>query len=192
MSFNEKTISSEIKYKGKILNLRIDTVESVNGESTREIVEHSGGAVVLPLLPNKNVVMIRQFRKPLERDVLEIPAGKIEQGESPEETAFRELQEETGYKANNMTLLTKMYPSVGYSEELLYIYLATDLEPGETDFDENEDIDTYSYHIDDLYEMVMEGKIQDAKTQVAILMTVELLRSGKIKLDSGVNNESVY
>ncbi len=192
MSFNEKTISSETKYKGKILNLRIDTVESVNGESTREIVEHSGGAVVLPLLPNKNVVMIRQFRKPLERDVLEIPAGKIEQGESPEETAFRELQEETGYMANNMTLLTKMYPSVGYSEELLYIYLATDLEPGETDFDENEDIDTYSYHIDDLYEMVMEGKIQDAKTQVAILMTVELLRSGKIKLDSGVNNESVY
>lgn len=192
MSFNEKTISSEIKYKGKILNLRIDTVESVNGESTREIVEHSGGAVVLPLLPNKNVVMIRQFRKPLERDVLEIPAGKIEQGESPEETAFRELQEETGYMANNMTLLTKMYPSVGYSEELLYIYLATDLEPGETDFDENEDIDTYSYHIDDLYEMVMEGKIQDAKTQVAILMTVELLRSGKIKLDSGVNNESIY
>lgn len=192
MSFNEKTISSETKYKGKILNLRIDTVESVNGESTREIVEHSGGAVVLPLLPNKNVVMIRQFRKPLERDVLEIPAGKIEQGESPEETAFRELQEETGYMANNMTLLTKMYPSVGYSEELLYIYLATDLEPGETDFDENEDIDTYSYHIYDLYEMVMEGKIQDAKTQVAILMTVELLRSGKIKLDSGVNNESVY
>lgn len=192
MSFNEKTISSEIKYKGKILNLRIDTVESVNGESTREIVEHSGGAVVLPLLPNKNVVMIRQFRKPIERDVLEIPAGKIEQGESPEETAFKELREETGYKANNMTLLTKMYPSVGYSEELLYIYLATDLEPGETDFDENEDIDTYSYHIDDLYEMVMEGKIQDAKTQVAILMTVELLRSGKIKLDSGVNNESVY
>lgn len=192
MSFNEKTISSEIKYKGKILNLRIDTVESVNGESTREIVEHSGGAVVLPLLPNKNVVMIRQFRKPIERDVLEIPAGKIEQGESPEETAFRELREETGYKANNMTLLTKMYPSVGYSEELLYIYLATDLEPEETDFDENEDIDTYSYHIDDLYEMVMEGKIQDAKTQVAILMTVELLRSGKIKLDSGVNNESVY
>lgn len=192
MSFNEKTISSEIKYKGKILNLRIDTVESVNGESTREIVEHSGGAVVLPLFPNKNVIMIRQFRKPIERDVLEIPAGKIEQGESPEETAFRELHEETGYMAKNMTLLTKMYPSVGYSEELLYIYLATDLEPGETDFDENEDIDSYSYHIDDLHEMVMEGKIQDAKTQVAILMTVELLRSGKIKLDSGVNNESVY
>lgn len=189
MSFNEKTISSEIKYKGKILNLRVDTVQSVNGESTREIVEHSGGAVVLPLLPNKNVVMIRQFRKPIERDVLEIPAGKIEQGESPENTAFRELREETGYVAKNMTLLTKMYPTVGYSEELLYIYLATDLEPGETDFDENEDIDSYSYHIDDLYDMVMEGKIQDAKTQVAILMTVELLRSGKIKLDSGVNNE---
>lgn len=192
MSFKEKTISSEIKYKGKILNLRVDTVQSVNGESTREIIEHSGGAVVLPLLPNKNVVMIRQFRKPIERDVLEIPAGKIEQGESPENTAFRELREETGYVAKNMTLLTKMYPTVGYSEELLYIYLATDLEPGETDFDKNEDIDSYSYHIDDLYDMVMEGKIQDAKTQVAILMTVELLRSGKIKLDSGVNNESVY
>lgn len=189
MSFQEKTISSELKYKGKILNLRVDTVESVNGESKREIVEHSGGAVVLPLLPNENVIMIRQFRKPLERDVLEIPAGKIEHGESPEKTAFRELREETGYVAKDITLLTKMYPSVGYSEELLYIYLATDLEPGETDFDENEDIDSYSYHIDDLYEMVMEGKIQDAKTQVAILMTVELLRKGKIKLNSGVSNE---
>lgn len=189
MSFQEKTISSEVKYKGKILNLRVDTVKSVNGESKREIVEHSGGAVVLPLLPNENVIMIRQFRKPLERDVLEIPAGKIEHDELPEKTAFRELREETGYLAKKMTLLTKMYPSVGYSEELLYIYLATDLEPGETDFDENEDIDSYSYHIDDLYEMVMEGKIQDAKTQVAILMTVELLREGKIKLNLGVNNE---
>ncbi len=125
----------------------------------------------------------------MESHVLEIPAGKIEQGESPEKTAFRELREETGYVAKNMTLLTKMYPTVGYSEELLYIYLATDLLPGETDFDANEDIDSYSYHIDDLYDMVMEGKIQDAKTQVAILMTVELLRSGKIKLDSGVSNE---
>lgn len=189
MSFQEKTISSEMKYKGKILNLRVDTVEAVNGESTREIIEHSGGAVILPLLSNKNVIMIRQFRKPLERDVLEIPAGMIEPGESPEKTALRELREETGYSAENITLLTKMYPTVGYSEELLYIYLATDLLPGETEFDENEDIDSYSYHIDDLYDMVMECKIQDAKTQVAILMTVELLRSGKIKLDSGVNNE---
>ncbi len=182
MSYIEKTLSSEMKYKGKILNLRVDTVDTKNGVSTREIIEHPGGAVILPILPNNHVVMIKQFRKPLERDVLEVPAGKIDPGETPEVAAARELREETGYSAKSIRLLTKMYPSVGYSMECLYIFVATELIPGETDFDPSEDIDSFTYHLDDLVDMVMEGKIQDAKSQVAILMTNELLKRGEPEL----------
>lgn len=175
MSYTEKTLSSEVKYKGKILNLRVDTVDTKAGESTREIIEHPGGAVVLPLLDNNHVVMIKQYRKPLDRDVLEVPAGKIDPGETPKAAAIRELREETGYSAKSITLLTKMYPSVGYSQECLYIFLAKDLTPGETDFDPGEDIDMLTYDLEDLVDMVMAGKIQDGKTQVAILMASEYI-----------------
>lgn len=180
MSFKEKTILSEKKYTGKILNLRIDKVETKTGTSTREIIEHNGGAVILPLLDNNHVVMIKQYRKPVDRDVLEIPAGKIDKGETSFEAAKRELKEETGFIAGNLKFLTKMLPTVGYSEEILYLYLAQDLIPGETDFDENEDIDMVTYHIDDLTDMILNGKIQDGKTQVAILMVNEMLNRGEI------------
>lgn len=98
-----------------------------------------------------NMVMVKQFRKPAERVMLEVPAGKIDEGEmNPEKTALRELREETGYRASSIRLLTRMYPSVGYSEETLYIYLCTGLTAGEPDFDENEAIDIEEYSIDTL------------------------------------------
>ena len=113
--------------------------------------------------------------------MLEVPAGKIDEGEmNPEKTALRELREETGYRASSIRLLTRMYPSVGYSEETLYIYLCTGLTAGETDFDENEAIDIEEYSIDTLYRMVMEGKIEDGKSQVAILMVKGLLEEGRL------------
>ncbi|XVG95157.1 NUDIX hydrolase [Eubacteriales bacterium KG127] len=180
MSFKEKTILSEKKYIGKILNLRIDKVETKAGTSTREIIEHNGGAVILPLLENKHVVMIKQYRKPVDREVLELPAGKIDNGETPLEAAKRELKEETGFIAGNLKFLTKMLPTVGYSEEILYLYLAQDLIPGETNLDENEDIDMVTYHIDDLTDMILNGKIHDGKTQVAILMAKEMLNRGEM------------
>lgn len=181
MIFEEKTIKSETIYKGKIINLRRDTVTVKNGTSIREIVEHKGGAVLAAITNQGKMVMIKQFRKPAERVIFEVPAGKIDPGEDPLETGKRELKEETGYTANTVKLLTKMYPTVGYSEEVLYIYLCTGLTLGATKFDYNEAIDIEEHSIDDLYKMAMEGQIEDAKTIVAILMVKSLELEGKLE-----------
>ena len=138
MIFEEKTIKSDRIYEGSILNLRRDKVTVLHGTSYREIVEHNGGAVLAAITDEGKMVMVRQFRKPAERVMLEVPAGKIDPGEKPEETAKRELAEETGYRARHVRYLTEFYPSVGYAEEVLYLYLCTGLTPGETNFDENE------------------------------------------------------
>lgn len=181
MVFEEKTISTERIYEGAILNLRKDKVTVMEGESFREIVEHRGGAVIAAVKDDGSMVMVKQFRKPAERVMLEVPAGKIDANETnPEKTALRELREETGYRASDIRLLTRMYPSVGYSQEYLYIYLCTGLTAGETDFDENEAIDIEEYPVDTLYRMVMEGKIEDGKSQIAILMVKGLLEEGQL------------
>ena len=112
--------------------------------------------------------MVRQFRKPAEKVMFEVPAGKIDPGEDPMEAAVRELKEETGYTASSVRYLTRFYPTVGYSEEVLYLYLMEGLTSGETDFDENEAIDTEEWSIDELHDMVMRGEIDDAKTIIAI------------------------
>lgn len=180
MIFEEKTLKSERIYEGAIINLRRDKVTVLHGTSYREIVEHNGGAVLAAVTDEGKMVMVRQFRKPAERVMLEVPAGKIDPGEKPEETARRELAEETGYHARHVTPLTEFYPSVGYAEEVLYLYLCTDLTPGETNFDENEAIDIEEYPVEVLHHMVMRGEIHDAKTIIAIMIVRELMQQGKL------------
>lgn len=171
-TFNEKTISSEMIYKGAILNLRRDKVTVKGGDySYREIVEHNGGAVAVALTEDNNVLLVKQFRKPMERDMIELPAGKIEIGEDPKETIERELKEETGYTAKNIKLMAEFHPSVGYTSETLYIYLATELTPGETDFDEHEAIDLIQMPLEDAINMVIDGQITDGKTMAGLLLT---------------------
>ena len=174
MVFEEKTISSELIYEGSLLKVRRDKVTSVNGESYREILEHNGGAVILPIDEDGTVYLVKQFRKAVEKVMLEVPAGKIDPGEDPFETAKRELREETGITAKEITHLTDIYPSVGYSGEVLYIYMAKGLTFGETDFDENEAIDMVKMSLDEAYDLVMKGEISDAKSIVAILMAKNL------------------
>ena len=176
MTFEEKTISSETVYKGKILTLKRDRVMTVGGESVREVIEHSGGAVIIPMTDDGKIVMVKQYRYAAGRVMLEVPAGKTDPGEGPEETARRELREETGYTASEMRFLARMYPTPGYSKEILYIYLALGLTPGETDFDDSEAIDLEYMDLDELEEMVLSGKIEDGKTQTAILMAAGSLR----------------
>ena len=176
MTFKEETLDSQLIYEGAIMNVRKDTVTVRDGKTSfREIVEHNGGAAVVALKENGDVVMVKQFRKPFERDVLEIPAGKIEKGEDPKETVIRELKEETGYTADNVELLCKFAPSVGYTTEVLYIYKATGLTPGETDFDPQESLDTVEYPLSEVVDMIKEGKIIDGKTMVGILLTNQVL-----------------
>ena len=180
MTFEEKTIDTERIFEGKIINVRRDRVTVMEGESFREIVEHNGGAVIAAVKSDGRMIMVRQFRKPAERVMLEVPAGKIDEGENPETAALRELKEETGYTAGKIRKLTQMYPSVGYSEEILHLYLCTELTAGETCFDENEAIDIEEYDIDELVSMVMNGTIQDGKSQIAILMVKTLAVSGQL------------
>jgi ADP-ribose pyrophosphatase len=171
MIFEEKTISSQMIYEGKILNLRKDTVEAFGDKvSEREIIEHNGGVTIAAITGDSKMVMVKQFRKAAGKAILEAPAGKREKGEDPIETAVRELKEETGYTASDIKLLTKFYASVGYSEEIIYIYLCKGLTPGETQFDDNEALDIMEYDLDELYEMVINGEIEDSKTIIAILI----------------------
>ena len=175
MTFEEKTLKSEKIYEGAIINLRCDKVTVQGGTSYREIIEHNGGAVIAALTEDKKLVMVRQYRKPADKVMLEVPAGKIDPGEKPLDAAVRELKEETGYTAEKVEFLTQFYPSVGYSEEVLYLYLCTGLTPGETNFDENEAIDIEEVELDRLFKMAMSGGIDDAKTLIAILMVKALV-----------------
>lgn len=168
MVFEEKVLSSEMLYEGRIINLRKDKVTVVNGTSYREVVEHNGGAVLLAVTDDHKMIMVRQYRRPADKVMFEVPAGKIDPGEDPMETAVRELKEETGYTAGKVKYLCRFYPSVGFSEEVLYLYLCTELTEGETEFDDNEALDIEKWDIDELHEMVMRGEIDDAKTLIAI------------------------
>ena len=177
MIFEEKTISSEMIYKGAILNLRKDTVEVVGNKiSHREIIEHNGGVTIAAITDDNKMVMVKQFRKAVEQAILEVPAGKRDGDEEPIETAKRELKEETGYTAKNIKFLTKFFASVGYSEEVIYAFLCTGLTPGEMELDDNEAIDVIEYDINELHRMIMDGEIADSKTIITILMAIEELK----------------
>lgn len=176
MTFEEKFISSERIYEGAILNLRRDTVTAAGGQAYREIIEHNGAVAVVPVTNEGKVVMVEQYRYPMGRVILEIPAGKIDNGETdPEGAAVRELKEETGYTAEKLTYLGKISPSVAYTEEIIHLYAATGLSPGETEFDVDEALDIIEYDFNEIYHMAASGKLVDAKTIAAIFMAKEQL-----------------
>lgn len=180
MDFFEKTVKTDVKFEGRILKLRVDTVELPDGStSTREIIEHPGGVAVIAVDENGFVPMVTQFRKPYEHMVMELPAGKLDNGEDPLQCGIRELEEETGLKANNFVYLGSMMPSPGYAKELIYIYLATDLYEGMVHLDEGEFLSVEKYHIDELVKMVMNNELQDSKTVIGILKAAEYLKKNE-------------
>lgn len=170
MDFNEKTVKSEYIYKGKILNLRKDDIVLPDGKpAIREIVEHSGGSCVLCEKDGK-VFMVKQFRYPFKKVLLELPAGKLNDGEDPLETAKRELKEEAGIVAEKLEKIFEIYPSTGYTEEKIYIYRAVGNLVEESNLlDEDEFLSGEWYDKKILKEMVEKGEIKDAKTLVALL-----------------------
>lgn len=182
MVFEEKTISSERIYEGRILNLRKDKVHvRDNKTSYREIVEHNGGVALAAVTKEGKMVMVRQYRKAADKAILEVPAGKIEKDEDHRLTAERELQEETGYTAGKMEYITSFYSSIGYSTEVIYLYLASDLTPGDTNFDDNEAIDILEYSLPELRKMIFSGEIEDAKTICAILLAESIMEKEKTR-----------
>ena len=118
------------------------------------------------------MVLVRQYRKALSRDILEIPAGKLEEGEEPLWTAARELKEETGYTAGSMEFLGRFYPSVGYTTECIHLFLCRDLTPGDPEPDDTESMETEEYPLGELYQKALRGEIEDGKTLATILMVV--------------------
>ena len=176
MIVEEKTISSDRIYTGKIVSLRVDTVELPGHKyQKREIVEH-GGAVGIVAINDKNeILLVKQFRKPIETVLWEIPAGRLEKGENPKDCAIRELKEETGYSAENVKLIHQFYTSAGFSNEKLYIYLATNLSEGDMKLDEGEYLDVHKVTLDEALKMVLNNEIRDAKTSIGILLCKELL-----------------
>ena len=183
MEFFEKTIKTDVKFEGKILKMRVDTVELPDGSvSTREIIEHPGGVAVIAVDETGCVPMVTQFRKPYEKMIMELPAGKLDNGEDPLQCGIRELEEETGLKAKNFVFLGGILPSPGYAAEMLYVYLATDLYEGTVHLDEGEFLNVEKIHIDDLVDMVMNNEIQDAKTVIGILKAAKYINDNEINV----------
>ena len=169
MNFEEKTLSSEYVFRGKVIDVKRDDILVSNGhKSIREVVEHSGGVVILAIKEGK-ILTVNQFRYPIKTTSIELPAGKLEPNEDPDFAAKRELEEETGYTAKNWKSLGYIYTSVGFCNEKLYLYLATDLEYKQVNPDEDEIIEPKEYPIKEVFEMIDNGTINDAKTICAIL-----------------------
>lgn len=165
----EVKITSDNIYKGKILTLNKDRVKCPNGrEATREVVLHQGAACVVAVHNNK-IIMEKQYRYPFDEELIEIPAGKLEEGESIEEGARRELEEETGYHANKMTYIGEFYPTVAYSNEIIHMFIAEDLVKTKTNWDVDENLDIYEDTIENLVSQIEKGLIKDGKTIAALL-----------------------
>jgi ADP-ribose pyrophosphatase len=171
-NLNEKFISSKMIYKGKIINLRVDTVVLPQGSRTgvREIVEHVGGVAVVPVNEKGELLLVRQYRHAAGKTLLEIPAGKTEQGEDFIVTARRELQEETGYAAERLEHLVSFYSSPGFTNEQLHLFLATNLTLKEQNLDDDEFIDVLKIPYKRALEMIWSGEICDAKSITGILI----------------------
>lgn len=179
MILNEKTVSKEYIYNGKIINLRKDSVLLPDGRAaTREVIEHPGGVGVISVDDRMNVTLVRQYRYPYSEATLEIPAGKKEPGEEPLTCGKRELKEEAGITADEFRALGEIYPTPGYTNEIIHIYLATGLHKGDNQPDEGEFVDLVTISLQELVTLVMRGDIPDAKTQIAALKAAKLLLPG--------------
>lgn len=168
MELTEKTVSSQTIYSGRIINVELHDVLLPNGKNAkREIVRHSEAVAVLAVDEDNNVYLVEQFRKPIDSPILEIPAGHVEKGEDPKETAIRELQEEIGMSAGKMTLINKYYTSPGFTDELIYFFLAENLTESRLSADDDEFINVKKIPFDRFLQMVKDNTVTDVKAILA-------------------------
>ncbi|MBQ9757956.1 MAG: NUDIX hydrolase [Clostridia bacterium] len=170
MIFEEKTVESKKLFEGRIIDLRVETVEFPDGKTAyRELVDHPGGVGILALTKDGKIPLVRQFRKPIEKAIWEIPAGKLDKNEEPKMCGIRELKEETGYIAKEIVSLGFLYPSPGFANEVTHIFFAKGLEKGEVSPDEDEYLDIEEFSVDDVRKMILNNEINDAKSVIAFL-----------------------
>ena len=183
MELTEKTLSSKSVFDGRILHITLDEIELPNGKkSKREVVNHPGGVTVAALDADNNLLFVRQFRYPYKEVVLELPAGKLEKGSTPLENGKRELMEETGAEGYSYISLGQLYPSPGYTSEIIHLYACKVKSQGSSNPDDGEFLNVEKIPLDKAVEMVLNNQIPDAKTQVAVLKTAMLIKSGNIQL----------
>jgi ADP-ribose pyrophosphatase len=167
--FHEETISTKPVFQGRMISLQVDTVRLPDGgTATREIVKHPGAVAVLALTEEGKMLVVEQFRKPLERMQVEIPAGKLEPGEDPLDAAGRELEEETGYRAVNLRHLHSFASSPGFAEEVVHLYYADELRKGEVHLDDEEFLTCEAITLEQAWQYIRESRICDAKTLLAV------------------------
>jgi ADP-ribose pyrophosphatase len=175
-----KVLNSKIYYEGKVLKLKVDEIEytSTKNRGIREVAIHPGGAVIVPITNEGNFVLVKQFRYPLQKELIEFPAGKLDENEDPIICAKRELEEETGYSSDDISYLGKIYTAPGYCTELLHIYLATNLKSGNHNREEGErEMQILEMSQNDLLKLIQEEAIVDSKTISALFF---LQAKGKI------------
>lgn len=163
-------VRHEVKYRGRIVDLVVDTVRMPSGrDMIREVVRHPGGVVAIPVLDDGRLILVRQFRYPLQKFILEFPAGKLEGKRSPLENIMRELEEETGYSAREMRFLCSFFTTPGFCDEVIHLFLATGLAPVGQRLEEGEHITLEPYSLEECLRMIASGEIEDAKTILGIL-----------------------
>ena len=166
----ESTISTKVVYKGDFLDVRRDKVLLPNGETgAREWVNHPGAVVIVPILPNGEIALIKQFRYAVGSEFIELPAGKLDAGEDPEKCALRELEEEIGYRANKIKFLANIHPAIGFTNEIMGVFLAENLEKTEHNRDNDEFLELVPTTLTEALNLVWENKITDVKSIIGLL-----------------------
>jgi ADP-ribose pyrophosphatase len=165
-----KVHSSQRIYEGRVLSLRVDEIDAYHGDRKRkiEVVEHAGGVAIVAQPTPSTIVLVKQYRHPVERDLWEVPAGMIERGEPPLETAKRELIEETGYRAERWRALWSMYTTPGFCEERIHLFVAEGLSEGESAPEDDERFDVRVWNVEEAWGLVERDQLRDAKTQIAL------------------------
>jgi ADP-ribose pyrophosphatase len=179
---SEKQIKSEKLFEGQILKLYFDQVRLPNGKTaTREKISHPGAVGIVPVTDNGNVLLVKQYRYPVDDITIEIPAGKIDKKEKPEKCARRELAEEVGAIGGDLKLLSSFYTTPGFCDEILHLYIATGFKMSENNLDEDEFLDIVSVKLNEAVKWIIKGKIKDSKTIIGILMAMNFLNNGNQK-----------
>lgn len=178
MQYNEKTLKTEDIYQGSVIKVQSLTVSLPNGkEAPRDLVLHPGASVIIPLNEKGELYMVKQFRKPLDKTTLELPAGKLDStGEDPKLCAERELMEETGLRAGKLDYLISIHTTPGFCNEVIHMYTATELTQGEACTDEDEFLDVEKIHVSQVVDKILNHEITDAKTIIGVLMAERMLR----------------